>query len=309
MNKVKVLFLSIFYPLFMGRYFLNALNRNPNVDVKTTGVFTGAWQAWKGGMYLDPKWVCTPDYPLPFKPNVGRVSYDLVRSQLPDDWHPDIVMTVDAGLNWIDKPLEGVIVTVGTDSHCLDYSHARQISDKFFNMHWTYHQDGDIDLPYAFDASVMYPMSDIEKDFDAVLIGMPYPQRIAWVERLREKGVSVLFENGPILDEYRELNNRAMIGMNWASMQDLNCRVFELMAMRLCPVINRVPDLGRLGFEEGRHYLGFDEVLEATEKVLWAKEHPDEAQMIADNAHQKVNQDGHTFDNRVKTVLEECGYA
>ena len=124
----------------------------------------------------------------------------------------------------------------------------------------------------------------------------------------------MLFENGPILDEYRELNNRARIGLNWSSLDDLNCRVFELMGMKLCPVINHVPDLDRLGFVDGEHYLGFggskrlSGVAEAVEKVIWAKEHEDEARQIAINAYNKVIADGHTFDNRVETILKECGY-
>lgn len=307
MGKIKVLLLSIHYPLAMKSYFEASLRARPDIDLVTTGPYTGSFIPWKYGMNLPEKYAIPPTIPLPFPPNVGHVSYDLVKVKLPEGWVPDLVLTIDAGINWAGKPQDGIVATVGTDAHCLNYDHARRISDKFFNMHHVYSQKGDIDLPYAFSSEFFYPMSDVEKDTDAVLIGMPYPQRIQWVDELRRHGVSVLFENGPIFDEYRELNNRAKIGLNWASMQDLNCRVFELMGMRLCPVINHVPDLDRLGFEDGRHYLGFHTLSDAVERVLWAKEHPEQAQMIADNAYQKANQDGHTYKNRVETILRECG--
>lgn len=309
MDKIKVLLLSIHYPLAMKTYFEAALRDREDIDLRTVGPYTGAFIPWLHGMTLPIKYAVPPTYPLSFKPDVGRVSYDLVKALIKDDWIPDIVLTVDAGINWSQKPTDGVVVTVGTDSHCLDYNHARNISDKFFNMHHHYAQKDDLDLPYALSTQYFYPDPNIEKDTDAVLIGMPYPQRVEWIQALRDRGVSVLFENGPILDEYRELNNRARIGLNWASLQDLNCRVFELMGMKLCPVINHVPDLDRLGFVDGKHYIGFHNLGDAVEKVIHATAYPMQAHDIAENAYQKVISENHTFDNRVETILKECGYA
>ena len=47
----------------------------------------------------------------------------------------------------------------------------------------------------------------------------------------------------------------------------MTARVFEIMAMKLVPVLNRLPGLDELGFEEGQHYLGFSDMDEAVEKV------------------------------------------
>jgi len=309
MDKVRILLLSIHYPLAMKNYWENAIRRNPNLELVTTGPYTGQFIPWMGGMTLPVKYANPPTYPLPFKPDVGRVPYALVSSKFPDQWKPDLVLTINAGIDWIDKPTDGVVASVGTDGHCLDYTHSRSISDKFFNMHPLYAKDGDVLIHYAFDPGTHYAMTDVEKDTDAVLIGMPYPQRISWVNALRANGVSVLFENGPIFDEYRQLNNRAKIGLNWSSMGDMNARVFELMAMRLCPVIDRCKDLSRMGFVEGQHYLGFDKLPEAVEKVLWAKEHPEEAGAIALSAYNKVHQDSLTYDKLVLDVLKECNLA
>jgi len=316
MDKIKVLFLSIFYPLFMGRYFLRSLQDRDDVDLRTAGVYTGTWIPWLNGLSLDEKYALKPDYVIDQKPGLGvRANYDQIKVQFDKGWLPDIVITVDGGINWSYKPVDGVVVTVATDAHCVDYSHARSVSDKFFNMHYRYSEKGDLDLPYAFSSQYMYPMPEIEKDADAVLIGMPYPQRVDWVSRLRERNLKVLFENGPILDEYRELNNRARVGLNWASLEDLNCRVFELMSMKLCPVINHVPDLDRLGFVDGEHYIGFDGskplsgVEDATHKVMWAVNNPSKSREIAEKAYNKVIEDNHTYDNRVDAILKECGYA
>jgi hypothetical protein len=75
------------------------------------------------------------------------------------------------------------------------------------------------------------------------------------------------------------------------------------MAMRLVPVLNRLSGLNALGFIEGKHYLGFSNMEEAVEKVLWAKNNPEEAKQIAQNAHNFVHEMDMTWDNRVRKIL------
>lgn len=304
-SKIKVLLLSIHYPLAMKSYFERALRRRDDVDLITCGPYTSTWIPWMGGMSLPPKYAVPPTIPLPFPPNIGSVNYEIVKSQLSQAWIPDIVLTIDAGIHWKYKPTDGVVVHVATDPHALNYDYQRTISDKFFNMQKVYSKDSDIFLPYAYDPTVHFHDNTVSKDSDAVLVGMPYEQRVRWVEELRRRGVSVLFENGPIFDEYRQLANRARIGLNWSSLQDMNARVFEIMAMGLLPVMNRVPDLGEF-FQDGVHYLGFDEMEEAVSKVVWAKEHESDAKIRADQAHQAVKP--HTYDARVEQILRECRF-
>lgn len=315
-NKIKVLLLYIAYPLAMGTYFRKALERRPDVDLKVTGVYTGSWIPWMGGMELPKKYAIPIDIPLPFTPNVGEVNYELVKAQL-GDWKPDIIINVDAGLHWKYKPSEGYVTTVATDPHVLDYSNPRSYSDKFFNMQKCYSQSGDIYLPYAYDPTVHYKMASVlasttdprgykeTKDTDAVLGGMPYENRVQWVNELRRRGVSVLFENGPVFDEYREMNNRARIGLNWSSMDDLNARAFELPAMGLAPVMNTVPDMHEF-MEHNSHYLPFSNLQEAVEQVLWLKNHPDACQELADRAYRNIQ--GETYDKRIDTLFRECGF-
>lgn len=304
MDKIKVLLLSIHYPLTMSKYFERALRRRDDIDLLTTGPYTSTWIPWMGGMNLPAKYAIPPDLPLPFSPSIGEVNYELVQAQLPKDWHPDIVLTVDAGIHWKYKPNEGLVAHIGTDPHVLNYDYQRSISDKFFNMQKFYSQPNDLYLPYAYDPKVHYPDDSVSKDTDAVLIGMPYENRVQWVNALRAKGVSVLFENGPIFDEYRELNNRARIGLNWSSMNDLNARAFELAAMKLCPVMNSVPDL--FNFEFAEHTRAFINLNGAIEEAMWAVENKDLALMNAENSYKVVQP--HTYDNRIKQLLKECGF-
>jgi hypothetical protein len=304
MNKIKILCLSLWYPLSMSRYFEKAFRHHPNVDFKTTGVFTGSWIPWLGGLNLPEKYALPPDVPLPFNPSVGQVSYDLVKAQL-GDWKPDIVLSIDAGINWSSKPSDGLVATIATDPHALNYDHQRRISDKFFNMQMYYSETGDIYLPYAYSKYDVYPDDTVHKDLDAVLIGMPYQQREQWKNELVKRGVNVYMENGAVFDEARALYNRGRIGLNWSSLNDLNCRAFELPAMKLYPVMNRVFDMDKFGFFD--HCGIFSGLNEAIEMVMWAKDHPDLARDRAERAYQEVLP--HTYDARVEEFLQECGYA
>jgi hypothetical protein len=303
MDKIKVLLHYINYPLAMGTYFKRAFQRRNDIDLKVVGAYTASWIPWQGGMNLPIKYAIPPDIPLPFPPSVDRVSYDMVKPKL-DGWIPDLIVTVDAGTNWTSKPQDGYVVTVATDPHVLNYDHQRKISDKFFNMQLCYSQPEDVYLPYAYDPTVHYP-TNTEKDTDAVLIGMPYQNRFNWVNELRKHGVSVIFENAPVFDEYRELANRARIGLNWSSMNDLNARSFETPAMKLYPVMNLVPDMEQ--FEFTKRCWKFRDFQEAVEAVVWAKDHPKEAEEDAQAVYEAVLP--HTYDARVEQLLKECGYA
>lgn len=301
---LKVLLLYIAYPLAMGTYFRRALERRTDVDLKVTGVYTGSWIPWMGGMELPQKYAKPIDIPLPFPPSIGEVNYDLVKAQL-GNWKPDIIINVDAGLHWKYKPSEGYVVTVATDPHVLDYSTPRSYSDKFFNMQKCYSKSGDVYLPYAYDPTVHYRTLETRKDTDAVLGGMPYENRVQWVNELRKRGVSVLFENRSVFDEYREMNNRARIGLNWSSMNDLNARAFELPAMGLAPVMNYVPDIDNF-MAADYHYLEFSTLSEAVEEVLWLKEHPTECRELAQRAYDNIQ--GQTYDARIQQIFTECGF-
>lgn len=321
-SKIKVLMLYLAYPMAIASYFRKALEHRDDVDLKIAGVYTGNWIPWNGGMELPSKYARSIDIPLPFREDIGEVNYDIVKAQL-GDWVPDVIINVDANLHWKYKPSDGYVVTIATDPHVLNYDVPRKYSDKFFNMQLCYSKDKDVYLPYAYSQYDHFPLdgyhfqglstlldnpfspNKVEKDTDACLIGLQYENRVQWVDELRRRGVSVIFENGPAFDEARALYNRARIGLSWSSREDLIARAFELPAMKLAPVMNLVPDVGRF-FEQGIHYKGFTSLSEAVEAVVWLKEHPRECSELAERAYQNVQ--GQHYDARVDFLLKECGF-
>lgn len=298
---MKILLLYKAYPFALASYFRRALERREDVELYTCGEFFGQEIPWNGGMTIPMKYPNHVDLPLPI--GMTSVPWSFIKNRLP--WKPDLIINVDAGFHLSTKP-DVPYYVVATDPHVLGdwYRLVRPLADAFFNMQGTpYIQDGDVWLPYAFDPMCHFPITGFPKEYDCTIVGLHYPQRDEWVSRLRAKGVTVNYRIGDVYDEYRQENNKAWIGLNWSSLEDVTARVFEIMAMRLVPVLNRLPGLDELGFEEGRHYLGFSGMDEAVERVLWAKANPEFAKQIALQAYQFVNNREMTYDSRIRQIL------
>ena len=301
----KILFLYMAYPFTLAHYFRHALEKRPDVELTTAGAFTGQTIPWNGGMTIPNKYPNKVDLPMP--PSLGmpnRPAWAMIKNKIGNEF--DAIINIDAGFHLADKP-DIPYYVVGTDPHVLNdwYNGARMIADKFFNMQRYYMKDGDVHLPYACSPDHHYAMN-LEKEYDASLIGLHYAERDKLVNALRASGKNVYYDIGLIFDEYRELNNKATIGLNWSSLMDINARTFEMMAMKQVPVINRLPHFEELGFCENQNYLGFDTAEEGVAKVDWALSHPDEAEAIARSAYQLVHS-RHTYEQRIEQIFAEAG--
>jgi hypothetical protein len=296
---MNVVLTGIFYPMAILRYFEAALRRRADVVLYTAGPWTGAWIPWNAGMHLPARYATAPDLPLPQSAIGLPLPIGFVEAKLP--WQPDLWLQVDAGWRLHGRPRNGKNVVVGTDPHVLNYDPARQEADVFYCMQACYGRGDDHYLPYAYDP-VWHAPEDQPRRYDACLLGLHYEQRDRWVKTLRERGMNVCYDLGPVFDEARALYNQAPIGLNWSSLNDLNARVFELLGMRRLAVVNRVPDLATF-FRDGSDLVVFDTLDEAVEKTLYYHAHPDEAEAIAARGHETVKP--HTWDARVAQILRE----
>jgi len=302
-RKIKVALIGIYYPMAMLRYFERALERRKDVELVTVGPYTGTWIPWNGGMTVLPKYDKIPNHPLPSDfIRAGKISPQIFQT-FEDLSDVDLWLEVDAGFYLDPRPETGIVAHVATDPHALDYTRQRKLADYFFNMQLEYSQNSDIYLPYAYDPTVHYPL-EIEKEYDACLIGLHYEHRNQLINRLMGKGLKVHYSIGSIFDEYREINNKSKVGINWASRLDLNARAFELPAMGICSVQNTVPDMKNF-FVAGEHYLDFTNVESGEKQVMKALSDDAMRKEIADAAFRKVQP--HTYDARVQDILERVG--
>jgi hypothetical protein len=170
-------------------------------------------------------------------------------------------------------------------------------------MQTPYMKDGDIWLPYAYDP-VWHRYIQPEEhtyQYDFGIIGALYENRTRLVNALRSAGFSVYAPGfGVVYKEAREQYALCRSGLNYSSEKDLCARVFELAAMGLCPVVNRVPDLEKIGFREGVSYFGFDNVAQGVAAAVKAA---DCWKQIGYGAHLWIQDGKHTWDDRVETIL------
>lgn len=300
---MKIALVGLYYPMAILRYFENALKRREDIELVTVGPYTGNWIPWNGGMSVLPKYAKSPTIALP-KDLIGvrKISPDILK-MYPQIADVDVWIEVDAGF-YLDPKPPGLVIHIATDPHVLDYTRQRELADYFFCMQTPYMKPNDYYLPYAYDPGSHYPM-DVKKEFDACLIGLHYPNRDRWVRILKESGLNVKYDIGPMFDEYRELHNKSKIGLNWSSLDDLVARIWEIAAMGLPMVTNRVTDLPTF-FEEGVDYLGFDTMDEAVRSVMEIYKNPEIGKHLGENALNKVK-DIHTYDARIDEVFEIAG--
>ena len=302
----RILLLYKAYPFTIASYFRHVLEKRPDVELVTAGEYYGDSIPWNGGMRLPAKYVKTVDLPLP--PGMSVVPWSTIENRLGKDF--DLILNVDATFHLTNKPPVPYAV-IATDPHVLKewYKQVRPLADYFFNMQkYAEYQlrDDDIWLPYACSPDHHYAMSDVKKINDACLVGLHYEQRNKLVQALRYENMNVHYSIGQVWDEYRIISNQSHIALNWSSLQDINARIFEGMAMRNIVLTNRLPHMEDLGLEEGKHYLGFDTIQEGVEKAIWARTNPDFAFSIALTGHNFVHEN-HTYEIRCETILRTCG--
>jgi len=310
-RKIRIAFAAIHYPVTIARYFWQALLRRDDVEVWSFGPFTNTLIPWSdpvtgvAGMHLPASYVRRPDFPMPFTVP-PTLNYNMAQVNVP--WEPDLWLECNAALTVLGRPVGGKYAVVGTDPHVCPYNEARRDADFFFNMQPTYRQQGDILLPYAYDPVWARPTEVpwAERTQDTAIVGLHYTHRTALIDRLTRLHISSVYTIGPSYQDYEAIYHQTRVGLNWSSLQDMNAKVFELLAFRIPLVANRIPALD-LYFREEEHYLGFNTVDEAVGCVERLLADPVKAQEMA--VRGRIAVEPHTYDARVQTILEATGLA
>jgi spore maturation protein CgeB len=81
-------------------------------------------------------------------------------------------------------------------------------------------------------------------------------------------------------------------------------RFFETLSYGVCLVTNRnVDGWKELGFEEGKHFLGYEGIEEAKVQIKWALDNPMKREEIAKAGHLKVRE-SHTYEHRLLEMFD-----
>lgn len=99
---------------------------------------------------------------------------------------------------------------------------------------------------------------------------------------------------------YSQYMSRAHCILNLSRSDELNLRVFEVMATGVPLVTDRARGLDLL-FQENEHYLGFDGIEGMLGQIRWVQENPGAAEDMAQRARVEVL-DKHTFYHRILSI-------
>lgn len=159
-------------------------------------------------------------------------------------------------------------------------------------------------LPVACDPD-LHVAAPRERDLDVAFVGTDggVPRKF-YLQALRER-----YPNSAIGSaEYTRIGERygrARIGFNYSIADDVNMRIFEVLAGSALLVTNALPhdDLHRLGLEEGTHYAAYRSPRELFTRIDHYLAHPEERRRIALAGHQAVLAQ-HTYRHRMEQLLQ-----
>lgn len=289
---MKILLHYRHFPVAMGRYIHWALQELGH-EVTSCGYYSAGKIPW-GEEYYYPEHKYPPDIRLP---DVETYPIKSIEGKY------DVV--IQAGdTHWLegDPGIKNVIIA--TDPHVIDYKPRLKHATHFFCMQNHYlknYRVGEF-LPYAYDHNIHIYMPDEPINYDVVLSGLQYPNRVEFMKTMASKGYRVFNALGRIYDEYATVYNQGKIAFNWSSQQDLPARFWEGLAMRRLVLTNRVPDLQEFpDLVEDRDYVAYSTMDEAVEKAEFYLKHDDKRDKIAAAGYKHVQP--HTWVNRMKYMM------
>ncbi|MBZ0289451.1 MAG: glycosyltransferase, partial [Anaerolineae bacterium] len=192
-------------------------------------------------------------------------------------------------------------IVIGVDNHVRTYTRPhfsayflahRRVSCQPFDHQTVY-------LPCGYDPVHFYASSIPwgERAYDAALVGIPYPQRVEVVRRLRAAGLKVFAAAGLLYDQYRAAYHQSRLSLCVSLCGDVGQRVFETAALGCAVISDACPDFELLQPRGITVALEMDTLVEAARARL--AQPPDSAALDWVRAH--------TWDARAETVLEHLG--
>lgn len=294
---MNILIAHIHYPISSGRYIARAFERLGH-DVKSVGPTTGPF-VWN--MRLPDTTVHMPDIEIKDVSLPTTVALAPVLDAL-GDWTPDLIITADSAFGLVgDAPCPTALW--GVDNHVRDYKFNEWdylfLAHKFGmrigedNVHW---------LPCCYDPELHVNTKPYtERMYHAVLLGVIYPERQILIDAIGTE-FRILAGTGPVLQEYAEAHNQALVSVCHSAQGDVGQRIFESMAMGCIVLSDPCNDFEALGLEAGVHYLPYSTPDEAMQQLRELVQAPEErVQQLIAAGQEWVK--GHTWDARAEEVL------
>jgi spore maturation protein CgeB len=188
-------------------------------------------------------------------------------------------------------------------------------------------------LPFGYARDLHYPEEPSSQEeaeriaCDLLFAGGADADRAPWVTGPLDRGMKVALY-GAYWDRYRKTAAHARgnarprtLRVATAAAKVVLClvrranrdghamRSFETPAMRGCMIVERTVEHLRLFGEEGEAVLYVDQPGELVDKVDWLLSHPEERQRLAAAAHCRIVRGGHSYHDRLTTMLRRASLA
>ena len=172
------------------------------------------------------------------------------------------------------------------------------------------HRDGAERLPNAVWVPVacdveLHGRKPFDKRWDVAFVGTEggVPRKF-YLQALRERYPNSFIGHAPHT-ELGAIYSRAKFGFNYSIRQDINMRMFEILAGGALLVTNGLAhdDLAMLGLREGEHLAVYRRPRELFERIEHYLEHEREREAIALRGMQQVHQH-HTYRHRLQQILQ-----
>jgi hypothetical protein len=260
--------------------------RRQGVDVRTVGPHFGA-QCW--GLQLEASRVW-----------VGDGTIDTVWP----DWTPELVIYSLMPPYQFNPRYRGIPHVVDTvDNHF--YNFRQEGINHYFLAHLNtpvmpVEKPSDTWLPCAYDpvAFTPSPIPWSARQFDVVMLGAMYPNRLQMVGAMRRAGIALQAGNGEVYDQYRDIYHRARISLCLSACGDVAQRIFETAAMKCLVLTDACADFAPLNADG---LVIYQNILEAVEKVKYWLANPAAAETMIERSAAWAKP--HTWDARAQTIL------
>jgi spore maturation protein CgeB/Flp pilus assembly protein TadD len=290
-------------PTTTARFLERALRKRHNVVTCGPTISDETLTAWD--MLAVKERVVPQDAPVPWESSMA----DVTRA-LPDGFEPELLLWVESGVNFTPTDIASVQYPKACyliDSHInLDW-HLKwaQLFDFVFvaqkryvprfieagcsEVHW---------LPLACDPELHRKYDDVEKKYDVGFVGSLtecHARRARLLQQLSER--FNVHEERCFLEDMARVLNESRIVFNSALANDMNMRVFEVLACGSLLVTDRAEGSGLEElFRDGEHLAVYDDS-NLVDKVRYYLEHEDLREKIAGQGREEILA-RHTYGHR-----------
>ena len=157
-------------------------------------------------------------------------------------------------------------------------------------------------LPHAVEPRAYPNKPECIKKYDVGFVGfVTFEKRADALDRIYREFPN-FFYGQRLFEEAAEVYRKSRIVFNTSAEDDVNMRLFEVLATGSFLLTENVPTIGDFGLIDGQHFVSYLDLDDAVAKAMYFIKYEDKREKIAKDGMEAVLA-GHTYQHRAKEVL------